>query len=70
MKEKILQLISLGYSYRYLAQICDVHHTTLSKWCAGQTDLTPTIKARIKKGLLKHLSLLSNIIGDENENWD
>lgn len=70
MKEKIIQLIQIGYSYRYLGKICDVHHTTLSNWCNGLTDLTPTIKARIKKGLLNHLSLLTNIIGDENENWN
>lgn len=71
MKEKVLQLIQLGYSYRYLGKICDVHHTTLSNWCSGATELTPTIKARIKKGLILHLSLLTNIIGDEDdENWD
>ena len=70
MKEKILQLINLGYSYRYLAKICDVHHTTLSNWCNDITELTPTIKSRIKRGLLEHLQKISKIIGDENENWD
>ena len=70
MKEKILQLINLGYSYRYLAKICDVHHTTLSNWCNDITELTPTIKSRIKHGLLEHLQKISKIIGDENENWD
>ena len=70
MKEKIIQLINLGYSYRYLGQICDVHHTTLSNWCQGKTELTPTIKNRIKKGLLSHYSQIKQIIGDENENWD
>lgn len=70
MKEKILKLIELGYSYRYLARICDVHHTTLSNWCNGTTELTPTIKNRIKKNLLSHISQINNIIGDENENWD
>lgn len=70
MKEKILKLIELGYSYRYLARICDVHHTTLSNWCNGTTELTPTIKNRIKKNLLSHISQINEIIGDENENWD
>ena len=70
MKEKILQLINLGYSYRYLAKICDVHHTTLSNWCNDLTELTPTIKSRIKRGLLEHLQKISKIIGDENENWN
>ena len=71
MKEKILKLIELGYSYRYLARICDVHHTTLSNWCNGLTDLTPVIKSRIKKGLLTHVSQINKIIGDENdEKWD
>lgn len=70
MKEKILKLIELGYSYRYLARICDVHHTTLSKWCNGTTELTQTIKNRIKKNLLSHISQINEIIGDENENWD
>ena len=70
MKEKILKLIELGYSYRYLARICDVHHTTLSNWCNGTTELTPTIKNRIKKNLLSHISQINKIIGDENENWD
>ena len=62
MKEKILKLIDLGYSYRYLARICDVHHTTLSNWCAGTTELTPTIKNRIKKGLLSHIFNIRNVI--------
>lgn len=70
MKEKIRQLINLGYSYRYLAKICDVHHTTLSNWCNNLTELTPTIKARIKKGLINHFHQIKLIIGDENENWD
>lgn len=70
MKEKILKLIELGYSYRYLARICDVHHTTLSNWCNGITELTPTIKNRIKKNLFAHISQINEIIGDENENWD
>lgn len=70
MKEKILKLIELGYSYRYLARICDVHHTTLSNWCNGTTELTQTIKNRIKKNLLLHISQINEIIGDENENWD
>ena len=70
MKEKILKLIKIGYSYRYLARICDVHHTTLSNWCNGTTELTPTIKNRIKKNLLSHISQINKIIGDENENWD
>jgi plasmid maintenance system antidote protein VapI len=70
MKEKILKLIEIGYSYRYLARICDVHHTTLSNWCNGTTELTPTIKNRIKKNLLSHISQINKIIGDENENWD
>ena len=70
MKEKILKLIEIGYSYRYLARVCDVHHTTLSNWCNGTTELTPTIKNRIKKNLLSHISQINKIIGDENENWD
>jgi len=70
MKEKILKLIEIGYSYRYLARICDIHHTTLSNWCNGTTELTPTIKNRIKKNLLSHISQINKIIGDENENWD
>ena len=70
MKDKILQLIELGYSYRYLSRICDVHHTTLSNWCAGITELTPTIKNRIKKGLLSHIAQINKIIGDENEDWN
>ena len=70
MKEKILKLIEIGYSYRYLARICDVHHTTLSNWCNGTTELTPTIKNRIKKNLLSHISQINKIVGDENENWD
>lgn len=71
MKEKILKLIEVGYTYRYLSRICDVHHTTLSNWCQGLTELTPVIKNRIKKGLLFHLSQISNIIGDENdEKWN
>ena len=70
MKEKILKLIDLGYSYRYLSRICDVHHTTLSNWCEGKTELTPTIKNRIKNGLLSHFSQIEEIIGDENENWN
>lgn len=71
MKDKILQLVKLGYSYRYLAKICDVHHTTLSNWCNGTTELTLTIKNRIKKGLLSHLSQIQNIIGDDkDENWN
>lgn len=70
MKEKILKLIEIGYSYRYLARICDVHHTTLSNWCNGTTELTPTIKNRIKKNLLSHISQINKIIGDENENWN
>ena len=70
MKEKILKLIDLGYSYRYLARICDVHNTTLSNWCAGTTELTPTIKNRIKRGLLSHIAQINEIIGDENENWN
>lgn len=70
MKEKILKLIEIGYSYRYLARICDVHHTTLSNWCNGTTELTLTIKNRIKKNLLSHISQINKIIGDENENWD
>ena len=71
MKDKILKLIELGYSYRYLAKICDVHHTTLSNWCNGLTELNPTIKNRIKKGLLFHFSQIKNIIGDDkDENWN
>ena len=71
MKEKILKLIEIGYSYRYLARICDVHHTTLSNWCNGITELTPTIKNRIKKNLLSHISQINKIIGDENdEKWN
>lgn len=70
MRKKFLKLIELGYSYRYLARICDVHHTTLSNWCNGTTELTPTIKNRIKKNLLSHVSQINEIIGDENEDWD
>lgn len=70
MKEKIKQLIELGYSYRQLAKICDVHHSTLSNFCNGLTELTPIIKNRIKKGLIAHFYQIKNIIGDENENWD
>ena len=61
-KEKILALLNLGYTYRMLSKICDVHHTTLSNWCAGVTDLTPRLLERIHNNLLTYKDKLDHIL--------
>lgn len=61
-KEKILALLKLGYTYRWLGKICDVHHTTLSNWCNNNSELSPRIINRINKGLNEHLILLKQIL--------
>lgn len=61
-KEKIKELIKIGYSYRMLEKICDVHHTTLSNWCNNITELTPRILSRIHLGLQDHKNKINDIL--------
>lgn len=61
-KEKIEKLLELGYTYRWLGTICDVHHTTLSNWCKNNTQLNDRLLRRIEQGLTNHLTTLKNIL--------
>lgn len=63
VKEKIIFLLNLGYSYNDLGKICECHSSSLSKWMAGGP-----ISKRLEESIDLHLkkyatSLYQNICG-------
>lgn len=63
-KEQIKALLKLGYTYRMLADICDVHHTTLSNWCNRENNLSPRLLERIHNGLKEHKLKINDILNN------
>ena len=63
-KEQIKALLKLGYTYRMLANICDVHYTTLSNWCNSENDLSSRLLERIRSGLKEHKIKINDILSN------
>lgn len=47
-----------------LADICDVHHTTLSNWCNHENNLSPRLLERIRNGLKEHKLKINDILNN------
>ena len=63
LKNKIQQMIDLGFTYGQLGKICECHPSSISSWMRG----TSNISKRMEESIEIHLKTFTKIL---NQIWE
>lgn len=64
MKEKIQQLLNLGFTCNQLGKICGCHGTTISSWMRGASNLSKQMEESINNHIKSFIKQLEEIWSD------
>lgn len=60
-KEKIQYLLDEGFSYTFLAKICNCHSSSISKWLNGTAQISNRMEESIENHIKSFLQKLNDM---------
>ena len=61
LKEKIQQMINLGFTCGQIGKICQCHGTTISSWLRGSSNISKRMEESIENHIQSFIKKLENI---------
>lgn len=67
LKNKIQEMIDLGFTYGQLGKICECHSSSISSWMRGTSNISKRMEESIKNHIQSFIKQLELVWSDNNE---